>query len=130
MHKLVYNLEEHPGQWSIYSPDYNVHLHSPAAQISHTNGRPSYNPAERPCQSNTYALDYVAHLYTLAVHPRYLKTRFNIAGCTGETGDAKLALELLNALLPDQEKVLGKTHPDTLRTFKQIEHWQFIVDRE
>ena len=47
-------------------------------------------------------------------HPETLKTRANVAGWTGEAGDAGLARELFAALLPDVKRVLGPDHPDTL----------------
>jgi NACHT domain len=40
-------------------------------------------------------------------HPATLKTRNKIAFWTGKCGDAREALRLLTALLPDQERVLG-----------------------
>ena len=42
---------------------------------------------------------------------------------TGQTGDARQALRLFQALLPDQERVLGRDHPDTLRTRHDIASW-------
>ena len=35
-------------------------------------------------------------------------------------GDAREALRLFAELLPDQERVLGRDHPDTLRTRDNI----------
>jgi Tetratricopeptide repeat len=55
-------------------------------------------------------------------HPSTLTTRNNIAGWTGECGDAREALRLFQALLPDQERVLGRDHPETLRTRQSIDH--------
>jgi len=54
-------------------------------------------------------------------HPDTLTTRNNIAAWTGRSGDARKALRLFQALLPDQERVLGPDHPDTLRTREWIE---------
>ena len=38
-------------------------------------------------------------------------------------GDAREALRLFTELLPDQERVLGRDHPDTLTTRNNIAHW-------
>jgi hypothetical protein len=57
-------------------------------------------------------------------HPDTLITRNNIAFWTGQTGDAREALRLSEALLPDRERVLGPDHPDTLDTRSWIKHWQ------
>jgi Tetratricopeptide repeat len=51
-----------------------------------------------------------------ADHPDTLTTRNNIADWTGRTGDARGALALFQALLPDLERVLGADHPNTLTT--------------
>ena len=56
-------------------------------------------------------------------HPDILVTRNNIAGWTGECGDADQALRLFQLLLPDQERVLGPDHPDTLTTRNNIAGW-------
>jgi hypothetical protein len=48
-------------------------------------------------------------------HPVTLRTRSNVVGWTGECGDARGALRLFQALLPNQ-RVLGSNHPDTLTT--------------
>ena len=53
-------------------------------------------------------------------HPDTLGTRHNIAGWTGEVGDAAGALRLFTELLPDMERVLGRDHPNTLRTQEAI----------
>ena len=42
-------------------------------------------------------------------------------------GDAREALRLSRALLPDQERVLGRDHPDTLRTRNNIAGWTGAV---
>ena len=44
-------------------------------------------------------------------------------GWTGEVGDARQALRLFTELLPDQERVLGRDHPDTLTTRSNIARW-------
>jgi hypothetical protein len=44
------------------------------------------------------------------------RTRSNIAFWTGQCGDAREALRLFQALLPDQVRVLGADHPNTLTT--------------
>ena len=38
-------------------------------------------------------------------------------------GDAREALRLFTELLPDQERVLGRDHPDTLTTRNNIAGW-------
>ena len=50
-------------------------------------------------------------------------SRGSIAAWTGETGDAAAALRLFQDLLPDQERVLGRDHPDTLMTRNNIAVW-------
>ena len=42
-------------------------------------------------------------------------------------GDAREGLRLSRALLPDQERVLGRDHPDTLATRNNIAHWTGAV---
>ena len=42
---------------------------------------------------------------------------------TGEAGDAPEALRLFTELLPDQERVLGRDHPDTLTTRTFVGIW-------
>ena len=54
-------------------------------------------------------------------HPNTLMTRNNIAAWTGQAGDARGALELYTALLPDQQRVLGPDHPDVQATQARIE---------
>jgi len=51
----------------------------------------------------------------------------NIAAWTGECGDAREALRLFQALLPDQTRVLGADHPGTLRTHNRI---QYLRERD
>ena len=58
-----------------------------------------------------------------AAHPHTLDTRSNIAGWTGECGEAGQALRLFQDLLPEQERVLGQNHPDTLITRHNIAGW-------
>ncbi|MGH8234645.1 MAG: tetratricopeptide repeat protein [Rhodanobacteraceae bacterium] len=58
-----------------------------------------------------------------ADHPYTLLTRHNIAAWTGECGDAREALRLFEALLPDRTRVLGRDHPDTLTTRHNIAAW-------
>ena len=53
-------------------------------------------------------------------HPHTLRTRNNIAfSC----GDVPEALRLSQALLPDQERVLGPGHPETLTARNNIAAW-------
>ena len=52
-----------------------------------------------------------------------LDARGEIAHSTGESGDARTALALFEALLPDQQRVLGPDHPDTLTTRNNLAHW-------
>ena len=56
-------------------------------------------------------------------HPGTLTTRQNIAFWTGRVGDAREALRLSRALLPDRERVLGHDHPATLSTRQDIASW-------
>ena len=56
-------------------------------------------------------------------HPDTLATRHNIADWTGRAGDARAALELFTALLPDRQRILGPDHPDTLTTRANIAVW-------
>jgi hypothetical protein len=56
-------------------------------------------------------------------HPGTLATRGNIAGWTGQCGDAAGALRLFRELLLDLERVLGPDHPDTLTTRNNIPYW-------
>ena len=58
-----------------------------------------------------------------ADHPETLTTRSHIATWTEGCGDTREALRLLQALLPDQARVLGADHPDTLRTRDNIALW-------
>ena len=53
-------------------------------------------------------------------HPDTLTTRNNVAAWTGRAGDARGALELSTALLPDRQRVLGPDHPSTLTTRNNI----------
>ena len=55
-----------------------------------------------------------------ADHSDKLTTRSNIAHWTGQCGEARAALQLFQALLPDQVRVLGADHPDTLNTLDWI----------
>lgn len=52
-----------------------------------------------------------------------LEARDNIAGWTGMSGDAHMALALLETLLPDLQRVRGPMHPHTLITRHNIAHW-------
>ncbi len=56
-------------------------------------------------------------------HPTILNLRGWVAYCTAEAGDARGALRLSSALLPDRERVLGREHPDTLTTRLNIAYW-------
>jgi len=56
-------------------------------------------------------------------HPLIFTIRQNIALWTGERGDAREALRLCKELLPDQERILGRDHRDTLRTLGDIASW-------
>ena len=55
--------------------------------------------------------------------PITLEVRCQVAKWTGLAGDAREALRLSSALLPDQERVLGRDHPKTLGTRYNIAHW-------
>jgi len=56
-------------------------------------------------------------------HPDTLATRHEIAYWAGESADARGALALFTALLPDRQRVLGPDHPDTLATRSNIAAW-------
>ena len=56
-------------------------------------------------------------------HPDTLITRSNVAYWTGQAGDARGALDLATALLPDRQRVLGPDHPDTLITRSNVAYW-------
>ena len=56
-------------------------------------------------------------------HPDTLATRHNIAAWTGRNGDARAALQLCTALLPDRQRILGPDHLDTLATRANIALW-------
>lgn len=58
-----------------------------------------------------------------ADEPETLIARANIAGWTGDAGDARSALTLFQALLPDQVRVLGPDHSETLATRNSIALW-------
>lgn len=55
--------------------------------------------------------------------PSMLTIRSNIATWTGESGDARDALKLFEALLPDRNRILGRDHLDTLNTRSDITTW-------
>src|SRR5262249_22228422 len=59
-----------------------------------------------------------------ADHPDTLTTRNNIAFWTGRCGDAREALRLFQALLPDPGRVFGAHHPDTLAPDKRIPYFR------
>ena len=56
------------------------------------------------------------HFHDDADHQSVLEVRGWIAKYTMEVGDEREALRLSSALLPDQERVLGRDHPDTIST--------------
>jgi hypothetical protein len=58
-----------------------------------------------------------------AEHPDTLTTRNNLAGWTGEAGDAAGARDQFAALLSIRERVLGPDHPDTLATRTNLAGW-------
>ncbi|MGH8593742.1 MAG: tetratricopeptide repeat protein, partial [Gammaproteobacteria bacterium] len=53
-------------------------------------------------------------------HPDTLTTRNNIADWTGQAGEAREALRLFRELLPDQMRVLGADHPNTINAREWI----------
>ena len=59
----------------------------------------------------------------MSVCYRKARTRNNIAAWTGRVGDAREALRLSLALLPDRERVLGRDHPVTLTIRSNIASW-------
>jgi hypothetical protein len=56
-------------------------------------------------------------------HPDTLRSRNNVAAWTGSAGDAGGALAILEALLPDMDRVLGPDHPDALRSRDSLAYW-------
>jgi Tetratricopeptide repeat len=56
-----------------------------------------------------------------ANHSETLTIRSNIASWTGKYGRRAEALRLFRELLPDQERVLGRDHPDTLAICHDIQ---------
>jgi Tetratricopeptide repeat len=58
-----------------------------------------------------------------AEHPDTLRVRNNLAGWTGEAGDAAGARDQFAALLPIYERVLGAEHPDTLTVRRNLVRW-------
>jgi hypothetical protein len=46
---------------------------------------------------------------------------------TGEAGDAAGAVAAFEELLPDQTRVLGAEHPDTLTTRQDLDRWREAV---
>ena len=56
-------------------------------------------------------------------HPDALTTRANLAGWTGEAGDAAAARDQYAALLPVRKRVLGPEHPGTLTVYADLAHW-------
>ena len=54
--------------------------------------------------------------------------RGNLAGWTGEAGDAAGARDQLAALLPITERVLGPEHSDTLNIRRNLAHWTEKAD--
>ena len=58
-----------------------------------------------------------------ADHPDTLTTRNNIAGLTGQSGEAGEALRLFRELLPDQERVLGARPSQHPHNPHNIAHW-------
>ena len=55
--------------------------------------------------------------------PYTLRTRLRLARFTGEAGDAAAARDLLTALLPDAERVLGLEHPSTVAIREALDYW-------
>ena len=58
----------------------------------------------------------------LTILTRYSPETISPTG-PGEAGDIQQALRLSTALAPDQERVLGAYHHETLRTLRNIAHW-------
>ena len=56
-------------------------------------------------------------------HPETLAARANLAGWTGEAGDAAAARNQSAALLPIRERVSGPEHPDTLTARDNLARW-------
>jgi hypothetical protein len=62
-------------------------------------------------------------------HPDTLSARANLAGWSGEAGDAAGARDHLAALLPIRERVLGPEHPRTLAARTDLAYWTQKADR-
>ena len=89
--------------------------------ISSLAARESVIPAENLRRWRNWEKRFAAHVGE--AHPETLTTRHEIAAWTGRSGDARAALELCAALLPDRQRVLGPDHPDTLSTRANIALW-------
>jgi hypothetical protein len=61
-------------------------------------------------------------------HPQALIARANLAGWTGEAGDAAGARDQLAALLPLRERVSGPEHPSTLTDRANLAYWTKKAD--
>ena len=58
-----------------------------------------------------------------AEHPDTLAARAELAGFTGNAGDAAAARDQFAALLPVYERLLGPEHPDTLADRSNLARW-------
>ena len=89
--------------------------------ISSLAARESLIPAENLQRWESWEERFAARIGE--THPGTLTARSQVAIWTGQCGDDRRALGLVQELLPDQERVLGPDHPGTLTTRGNIASW-------
>ncbi|MDR1513832.1 MAG: tetratricopeptide repeat protein [Propionibacteriaceae bacterium] len=83
-----------------------------------------FNRLEDAITTGQTLVDHLTHHADFGwQHGLTLTARNNIANWTGQAGRPEEALRLFQALLSDQEHVLGPTHRDTLVIRNNIAHW-------
>jgi tetratricopeptide (TPR) repeat protein len=114
-----------------HNPTDPLHEYAAAAEANHlwqlgrykdalevVEHREPYQPVENLRVWGDWQLKAIATLGPH--HPETLTARQNMALWVGEAGELARALQLLQELLPDQERILGPDHPDTLATRHNI----------